>query len=117
MRLCWARLARGFSSDPFEVTESAAPCALNTYEAHGLEFGHFSRSRWRAESPQCDSPGWSEHRERRPGKRVVGLFARPEGPEPSTHSRPTSRPLQGGEDIFGIFTWGFASCASPQAVT
>jgi len=48
-----------------------------------LEFGHFSQSRWRAESPQCDSPGWSEHREQRPGKRPVSLFARPEGPQPS----------------------------------
>ena len=57
-------------------------------------FGHFSRSRWRAESPQCDSPGRSEHRERRPGKRAVDLLVRPEGPQPSPHSLPTSRPYR-----------------------
>ena len=39
-------------------------------------------------SAKCSNfrAGWSEHRERRPGKRAVDLFARPEGPEPSTHS-------------------------------
>ena len=93
---------------------------LSPLGAGRLDFGHFSRSRWRAESPQCDSPGWSEHRERRPGKRTVDLFARPEGPEPNTHSRSTFRltgALQGGDDRFGMFTWGFGPCASPQAVT
>ena len=44
-----------------------------------------------AESPQYDSLGCSEHRERRPRKQSTRLCARPEGPEQSTHSHPVSR--------------------------
>jgi len=47
-----------------------------------------------AESPQYDSLGCSEHRERRPRKQIARLCARPERPEQSTHSHPVSRPYR-----------------------
>jgi len=61
----------------------------------------------RAESPQSDSPGWSEHRERRPGRRVLGFFWRPEGTEQNIHSRPVSLPYRADRFFLeGPFTWG-----------
>ena len=67
-----------------------APDTCSTSSTRGRQTCRRSLDVLRAESPQSDSPSWSEHRERRPERRVLGFFWRPEGTEQNTHSRPVS---------------------------